>query len=279
MNIIQPTEEQIEKSRAKEIGHGTIPLPMQSNMLNIPSAPGTAFDDRSSVNAIKWAFEQLVSQKQLMTTISIPTNANTTKPLFLFQNSWDNIQKLHFRNLVDLFFVKSWKWHLTFEFRSNFQEVGMMSIAYANIPLDAAPYLTGKPISNVEALPSNNQKPGQNGVPLNVLDNPLFNLRSMNQLPHVHVMLGENQDVQCTFDWLSPFKAAYKRINPFVDGTAYTDKVINSNDPFYDMGFVYLINTIPLTTASGVTPHASVRIWSHLTDVEYAGYDPDDTII
>lgn len=278
MDIIQPTEEQIEPSRAKEIGHGTIPLSMTSTLLNIPSAPGTGFDNRASVNATKWAFEQLISQKQLMTTINIPLNGSATKPLFLFQNSWFNIYNLHFRNLLDLFFLKSWKWHLTFEFRSNFQEVGMMSLAYANVPMDAVPYLTGSAITYVDTLPSKNDSPGKNGVPNTLLDNPLFTLRSMNQLPHKHVMLGENQDVECTFEWLSPFKAAYKRMEVHEPPSVYAD-LANPNDPFYDMGFIYLINTIPLTTASGVTPHASVRIWSHLTDVEYAGYCPSDDII
>ncbi|ULG21219.1 putative capsid protein [Anoplolepis gracilipes virus 3] len=281
MNIIQPTEESIDKSRAKEIGHGTIPLPMESNMLNIPSAPGSAFDDRSSVIATKWAFEQLVSQKQLMTTIAIPTNGTGTTPLFLFQNSWNNIQKLHFRNLSDLFFLKSWKWHLTFEFRSNFQEVGMMTIAYANVPLDAIPYLTSAPISYVDTQITKNDTPGQNGLvtAANITNHSLFSLTSMNQLPHVHVMLGENQDVECTFDWLSPFKSSFTRIKPFNPNYVFGDKYQDPNDPLYDMGFVYLVNTIPLTTASGVTPHATVRIWSHLTDVEYSGYVPQDNII
>lgn len=278
MDIIQTEEEVLDISRAKEIGHGTVPLPMTSAILNSTPAPGTGFDNRASVNATKWAFEQLISQKQLMTTIDIPLNGPGNKPLFIFQNSWNNIYKLHFRNLVDLFFLKSWKWHLTFEFRSNFQEVGMMSIAYANVPLDAVPYLTSQPINYVDYQVSTNDSPGKNGLPLSNLQHSLYGLRSINQLPHKHVMLGENQDVQCTFEWLSPFKAGFKKVEPFQAPSIYAD-LANPNDPLYDMGFVYLVNTIPLTTAAGVTPHASVRIWSHLTDVEYAGYCPDDTII
>lgn len=278
MDIIQTEQDSIDKSRAKEIDHGTTPLPMTSAILNLPPQPGTGFDNRSSVNATKWAFEQLISQKQLMTTISITPGLNDTVPIFIFQNSWDNIYKLHFRNLADLFFVKSWKWHLTFEFRSNFQEVGMMSIAYANIPVNAVPYITGSPINYVGYKLSENSVPRSNGIPSGVLGHSLFGLKSINQLPHKHVMLGENQDVQCTFEWLSPYKAGFTKVTPFQEPFVYAD-IDDPNDPQYDMGFVFLSNTIPLTTASGVTPHASVRIWSHLTDVEYAGYCPDDTII
>nr|QZZ63327.1 hypothetical protein [Nelson Picorna-like virus 8] len=278
MNVIQPMESNIDSSRAKEIDHGTVPLKMQNVILGLPEKPGIQFGNRESVNSIKWAYEQLVSQKQLLCTVPIQVGASTTSPIFLLQNSWKNIMQIHFRNLSDIFFLKSWKWHLTFEFRSNFQQVGMATIAYVNAPMSAIPYLTGSPVTYCDTAPSYNSSPGSNGIPTNVLSHSLFNLASAIQLPHVHVMLGEKQDVQCTLNWVSPFKAAYKDVDPYGQFSIYGN-LPNPADPVYDMGFIYLFVPVAMTLASGVDPNCTVRIWSHLTDVEYAGYTPDDTLI
>nr|UMO75675.1 MAG: putative capsid protein 1 [Polycipiviridae sp.] len=282
MNVIQQPDQQTESSRAKELDHGTIPLRMQNMILGIPTKPGVQFDNRESVNAIKWAYEQLVSQKQLLGTFQVPakTDKNGTDPFFILQNSWSNIQKLHFRNLNDLFYVKSWKWHLTFEFRSNFQQVGMCTIAYVNAPVSSLPYLTGKRLVAVDNPLSKLDRP-QIGKPASTvnLSHELFTLNAAIQLPHIHVMLGEKQDVCCTMNWVSPFKASYYDFDPNNPKFIYGDPYPEENAPEYDMGFIYLFAPFPMTMASGVDPNCTVRIWSHLTDVEYAGYCPDDNII
>lgn len=282
MEILQPIQENEQSSRAKEIDHGTIPLPMENVMLNMPSKPGVQFDDRSSVSAIKWAYDQLVSQKQLLTTIQIPQNSTPNKLLFMLVNSWDNIINIHFRNLKDLFFVKSWKWHLTFELRSNFQEVGMLSINYCNIPQDAIPYLTTNWLAPADTIPYANSGNGSIGIPnanLKIQNHDLFNFATTQQLPHTLLMLGENQDVYCTLNWLSPFKSAYMDVNPHPPDSIFSDLIPQVTNPYQDMGFIYVTMPVPLTVASGVTPNCTLRIWSQLTDVEYAGYIPDDTII
>lgn len=277
---IQPIESNEDRSRAKEIDSGTLPMKMENVYLGLPEKPGIQFDDRSSVNATKWAFEQLVSQKQLLCTFEIPSQQSASKPYFLLANNWRNIVKIHFRNLKDLFFVKSWKWHLQFQFRSNFQEVGMASIVYCNCPLSAIPYITGSPIEYVDGLVSPITKPGQNGIPNNIVNamHPLFTLEAANQLPHTHVMFGENQDIDVTMNWLSPFKAGFPD-KEYAYLSKYQDSVPDPNDPGYDMGFIYLFTPVPLTTASGYEPNLTVRVWSHLTDVEYAGYVPTDSIL
>lgn len=268
----------IDSSRAKEIDHGTTPITMQNVILGLPEKPGVQFGNRESVNSIKWAYEQLVSQKQLLCTVPIVKGANASSPLFMLQNSWKTIMDIHFRNLSDIFFLKSWKWHLTFEFRSNFQQVGMATIAYVNAPLSAIPYLTGSPITYVDTLPSSSTNPGANGIPANIQSHSLFTLSSAIQLPHVHVMLGEKQDVQCTLNWVSPFKSSFKNVDPYGSKSVYGN-LPNPSDPQYDMGFVYLFVPVPMDYALGVDPNCTVRIWSHLTDVEYAGYTPDDTLL
>lgn len=282
MNVIQQPEQQTESSRAKEIDHGTIPLKMQNMILGIPTKPGVQFDNRESVNAVKWAYEQLVSQKQLLGTFAIPlaTDKNSTNPFFMLQNSWANIKKIHFRNLSDLFFVKSWKWHLTFEFRSNFQQVGMCTIVYVNAPTSAIPYLTGKRLVPVDSPLAKTDRP-QIGAPETTvnLSHSLFSLNAAIQMPHIHVMLGEKQDVQCTMNWMSPFKASYLDFNPDNPEYVYGDPHPDPYAPEYDMGFIYLFAPFPMEVSTGVDTNSTVRIWSHLTDVEYAGYCPDDTII
>lgn len=280
----QPTEtEKIEtRARAKEFDHGTIPMQMANVILGLPTKPGPSFDDRSSVSATGWTFDQLVSQRVLLTTINInpSTGSIGSSPLFILQNSWDNIRKIHFRTLDPLFFLKSWKWHLTFQFRSNFQQVGMMSISYVNAPIDAYPYLTGKPQQYLESPLSSMELGTYGKVTSNLDDHPLDTPEAIYQLPHTLVMMGEDQDVECTFNWLSPFKAAFDDVNPTPDQLATQDKYPEKNGAVYDMGNVRLHTIIPMTLASGIAANElTVRIWSHLTDVEYAGYIPTDNII
>lgn len=267
-----PQLQQEQDSRAKEIDHGTIPLSMSNVMLGLPVKSGIQFDDRSSVSSTPWAYEQLVSQKRLLTTLTIDPSTSTMNPIFLLPNSWDVIRKLHFRNLDSLFFLKSWKWHLTFQLRSNFQQVGMITISFVNLPLNCFSYYFGKPAAQKTDQIFSLQD-GQVGAVTNY-DGPFIidKLASIYQLPHTLLMLGENQDVEVCMDWLSPFKAAF---TPVSQGTL---NVASPEALGYDMGHIRVHAPIPLTVASGVSDtKATLRIWSHLTEVKYSGYDPTDS--
>lgn len=277
----QPVEDQkIETtSRAKELDHGTLPLTLENVMLGLPTKPGIQFDDRSSVNATKWTYDQLVSQKQLIGTYNITTTTSSTRPVFAMRNSWKTIRDLHFRTLDSAFFFKSWKWHLTFQFRSNFQQVGMMALSYVNLPMDAAPYILGEPISFIGQRPEIGTKNTDGGYRTTVLDS----LETIYQLPHTLVMMGEDQDVDCCFNWLSPFKSAFsdKIYNPFteIDPNIQWPVFDDPSEDDYDMGMIRLHVPVPMSLANGVNPNLTVRVWSHLTDVEYAGYVPQDSIL
>lgn len=270
-----PIQQQENDSRAKEIDHGTIPLPMSNVMLGLPTKPGLNFDDRSSVSAIPWDYAQLVSQKRLLTTLKITPTTPSTTPIFLLPNAWDIIRKLHFRNLDTFFFLKSWKWHLIFQLRSNFQQVGMITISYVNLPLNAFSYYFNTPI-NQDTEKIFSLEDGMVGTVLDYKDQfPVDRLSAIYQLPHTLLMLGENQDVEVTCDWLSPFKAA-------VQPAARAGSVVAPPPSYmgYDMGHIRVHVPIPLEVATGVSDStATIRIWSHLTDVKYSGYDPtDDTL-
>lgn len=279
----QPTEEnKIEtRSRAKEFDHGTIPMQMANVMLGLPTKPGPSFDDRSSVSSTNWTFDQLVSQRVLLTTfnVGLQDGGFNTPPMFILQNSWENIRKIHFRTLDPLFFLKSWKWHLTFQFRSNFQQVGLMAISYVNLPIDAYPYITRKPQAALES-PLSQMELGNYGRSVIQEAHPLDSPEAIYQLPHTLISMGEDQDVECTFNWLSPFKAAFDYVNPDPNYLAYNDKYPEQNVAIYDMGNVRFHVLVPMTMATGASGNLlTVRVWSHLSDVEYAGYIPTDTLI
>jgi len=272
--MIEPTANQQNEqdSRAKEIDQGTLPLSMQNVILGLPYKPGMQFDDRSSVKATPWTYDQLVSQKQLINLITITPTDKAQELKFILPNSWALIKKMHFRNLSDLFYLKSWKWHLTFEFRSNFQQVGMLALSYVNLPADAYPYITGNGLSSPgeDYFTSDN---GNYGTPKSPKRTKLDSLFSIYQLPHRLIFLGEDNDLECSFNWLSPFKSTFEGYD---HGTQYTFK---KNDSQYDMGQIRLHVAVPMTVSSGVTPQMTVRIYSHLTDVEYSGYIPTDKIL
>lgn len=280
--MFQPTQNNQDEtpSRAKEIDHGTLPLTLENVILGLPVKPGIQFDDRSSVNATKWTYDQLVSQKQFIGAFNITPTTDFSKPIFAMRNSWQNIMKLHFRTLSTAFYFKSWKWHLTFQFRSNFQQVGMMTLSYVNLPADAAPYIIQEPISYIGQKPEITAAatPDPNsGYRATVLDK----LETIYQLPHTLIMMGEDQDVECTFNWLSPFKSAFydKNPNPYPNNTTTWPILEDASYDDYDMGMIRLHVPVPMTTATGVNTNLTVRVWSHLTDVEYAGYIPRDAIL
>jgi len=283
--MIDPGETQTDSSRAKEIDSGAPEQNMQNVILDLPSKPGLQFDNRESVNATKWAFEQLIGQKQYLTTIEVKDGNSSAiddgKVLFILPNTWETIANLHFRKFKNLFFLKSWKWHLTFEIRSNFQEFGMLSIVAVNCPVSAFPYITGGPICWVDHKLTDIETAGKKGLPSNdlITAHSIFKLGSIVQLPHKHIMLGENHNVNVSMNWLSPFKSSFRNTVPLLSANIYNDDFPSEYNNDYDMGFIYLANPIPLTTASGVTPNCTIRVWSQLTDVEYGGYCPTDEIL
>lgn len=282
--MIQPQEDnQIESdSRAKEINQGTLPMSLQNVMLGLPMKPGIQFDNQSSVKATPWSYDQLVSQKQLLGVFNINTTTPTSNPVFALRNSWENIRRLHFKSLDALFYFKSWKWKLKFEFRSNFQQVGMMTLSYVNCPSDALVYLQGFRQSDVGKEPRAGRLIRESEFPAGqYITGPLDTLQTIYQLPHTLIMMGEDQDVECTFNWLSPFKSSFSdRIeNPWgptvPEWPIWEDPSISS----YDMGMIRLHVPVQMTVSQGVNQNLTVRVYSELTDINYAGYVPQDNLV
>nr|WAL01500.1 structural protein [Electric ant polycipivirus 2] len=237
------------QSRATEIDTGALPLPMENVLLGLPQKPEMAIE-RLSVSSTPWSFSDIVSQKKLFNTITVTPDTPTDLPLYIFKNSWDNVYKNHFRSFKDFFLLKSFTLNFLFEFRSNFQQVGMFNIVYSNIPQNLISYLVGY----------------ENFVS--------YSLQT--QLPHRKVFMGEDSDVHIQLKWVSPFKSglATERYYPDVDRSegGYT----TSDD--YDMGSLYLYLPFGMNVSTGVDSTMTVRVWSYLTDVDYSGYTINDNL-
>lgn len=271
----QPTESQKidDTSRAKEIDHGTIPVSMTNAILGLPTKPGNQFDDRSSIAATKWTYDQLAGQRQLITTLQVTNTTDTLKPVFVFPFTWNQINKQFFNSLGKLFYFKSFKLNFCFQMRSNFQQVGMMAISYSNYPFSAVPYLFGNK-ANTPYTPATSGDGTEMFYP-KIMDRyfttELDSLKAIYQLPHTLYMMGEDQDIPVSINWLSPFKAGFKNNEPKGGAAWYY-----TND--YDMGNLRLHVPIKMNTAPGVNTNLTVRIWGWISDIEYSGYVPDDTL-
>lgn len=242
MEVIQTTTQ--EKGRAKEIDTGAIPLPMSNVLLGLPIKPTTIdIVDNSAVSAQTWTWQDLVSQRKLISDINIDTNSSGI--VFSFRNTWNSIQTNIFRNFDFLFTLKSWTLNLHFEFRSNFQQVGQFVIFYTNLP----PTLNNFHFGN---------------------STPYSDYALITQLPHRKIPMGEDVNLNVQLKWLSPFKSAFGNGQYIPSGYS---QFVN-----YDMGTLHLSVPYKMEVAQGVTSNTTVRVWVSLSDVSYAGYSPSDKI-
>lgn len=245
MEPLQNTKNEID-SRAKEIDTGAFPLSMENVLLGLPQKPTIAIEKLSVVSR-PWSYSDLVSQKKLLTTLKVSKGETFNKSLWDFRNSWSNVRKTHFRNLDDIFLLKSWTINFLFEFRSSFQQVGLFNVVYSNIPRPLINYLVGE-----AAFAS-------------------FELQV--QLPHRKVYMGEDMDLHVALKWVSPFSSCMSTAQ-YYPGQSSSQTGTRLDD--YDMGSLYLYCPCGMETSQGVNPDMTVRVWSYLTDVDYSGYNIDD---
>lgn len=239
------------QSRAKEIDDGIPPSPMENVLLGLPTKPNSDILDEGSATSRPWTFQEFIAQKKLLA--DIPVNANTTGKIFEFRNTWSNIVNLHFRSLKDLFILKSWNVDLLFEFRSNFQQVGQFLLSYSPCPKSAIEYLVG--------------------------EEEFYTYQMQTQLSHRKIFMGEDMNYTIKLKWLSPHKSSlYSQLLNTDDTVGETGELKFVPDD-YDMGFITLSIPFQMQVATGVVSDMNVRVWSYLTDVQYAGYNPTDKIL
>lgn len=242
---MEPSEQEktIQLSRAKEIDTGAIPLPMSNVLLGLPYKPDPTSVDKTAGSTQMWTYSDLVSQKKLLADIKVDQQSSGV--IWKFDNNWNNVIKTHFGSIKKLFGLKSWTINFKFEFRSNFQQVGMLNIFYSNSPASMVPY---------HFFP---------------VENPFDDFTVQCQLPHRKIMMGEDQDCDISLSWISPHKMAY--------GTEMFG--IEDLTPVYDQGQLFLAVPFKMETASGVDSVMTVRIWTFLTDFKTGAYKPYDDIL
>lgn len=247
---MEPLQEQqtTEKSRATEIDTGALPLSMDGVLFGLPK-PVVRDSDVGSAVSQPWSYGDLVSQKKLLTTLRVTTDVKPGRePIWHFRNTWRNVYETHFRNLEELFMLKSWTLNFLFEFRSNFQQVGQFNLVYTNIPKPLQPYLVGDEFGSYLI---------------------------QTQLPHQKIFMGEDTNTTVQLKWLSPFKSGIY-FDKYLTGIPSDYSSVTDD---YDMGTLYLYVPFPMQVATNVDPSMTVRIWTYLSDVDYAGYRISDTIL
>lgn len=201
------------------------------------------------------SYQQLISQEKLVGVVTISTSTKADEPVWSFENTYLRVKELHFPK-QNLFRLTSWNLHFRFEFRSNFQQVGMALIYQHNYPHDAMSYMLGK------SAPTK------------------LSAKLAMQLPHLKVALGENFDAEAVMKWNLPFHALS---SDQAKGGNYLWKIPEEDkysaflrmEP--SMGSIHLAVPVQMQVSAGVTPEMTVRIWSWLTDVKFAAYQPDET--
>lgn len=251
---MEPTENQKISidSRAKEIDTGAIPLSMSNVILGLPVKPEPPVLS-DSVSARPWTWAELVSQKQLVTTIAISPSTKEDVPLWEYNNSWRSIinSKFFMSEIGELYVIRRWDLNLLFEFRSNFQQVGMMSLVHSNCP----PALEGYffPSSRTASI---------------------HDFAIQTQLPHRLIPMGEDVDVSVCLKWNASYLSSFERKYYSMDWLQNTEYHQEQDD--YQMGILRLYAPFKMETSNGVDNQMTVRIWAYLTNLQYAAYAPID---
>nr|AXA52575.1 putative capsid [Linepithema humile polycipivirus 2] len=256
--ILKMEPQEVEKptidTRAFTQESGGTPLSLEALPMGLPGQFDIMDQHHSNSSARQWQFSELLAQKKLIGSYSVSTDDTDGTVIYSFRHTFENVLNMHFKTLSSLFRLYSWTLHFRFEVRSNFQQVGQIIIGNHHIPRNVANLLTG----NTETSP------------------PYSNYYFATMLPHQKVPLGEDTDIDVKMMWDAPVSAASGTLK------SYRYRVDDSTDYEYygyDMGTVYATVGQKMQVASGVNPSATVRVWSWLTDVKMAAYDPDDSTI
>lgn len=249
---------------ATEIGYstvnesGAVPLQESGLPLGLPRQPDQMALYHSHAETARVAFTTLLEQEKLVGTYMITPNTPTNVPVWSFRHTASNVLNMHLRSMSKLFRLSSWTIHFKFEFRSNFQQVGQCLVVQHNMPLELLWYILGKDEEDVAA------------------DVIYDSYRYMTLLPHTKVAMGEDIDVTATLNWNIPLEGCYALEAGYVWPSQDTSKVVA--EPI-ELGEIFVIAPIKMEIANGVTPNMSVRIWSRLSNLKLAAYDPTDQLL
>lgn len=258
---MEPTENEKSeiRARATEIDTGALPLslgsvPMMSSLSLDPSRPF-----HGNATAPQWNYSELLSQRKLVGTFPITTSSADGHVVWSFRHTFANVIEMHMRTLKNLFHLYSWKLHFSFQFRSNFQQVGQILIVQHHIPRNLFKFLT-----SYDRLEDS------------------YQLCTM--LPHVKVAMGEDVDVEAEMVWNAPVSGSFGYANGYEMkswsmGYGGYDDARDIEYSSYDMGSIAVIVGKQMEVALSVNPQMTVRIWSYLSDLKYGAYCPEDHLV
>lgn len=245
---LQSTEKNTSFATVNESG----PFSLVESGLPLGISRQPTFGSHTSADLGNISYTQLISQEKLVGVINITTSSPPDVPLWSFINSHKHVKELHFPK-QNVFRLQSWNLHFRFEFRSNFQQVGMALIYQHNYPRDALSYCVGKALGG------------------------RVSTKLATQLPHLKIALGENFDAEAVMKWNLPYHA---QSSDQMTGGNYAWQFgnqgkLNPRQLFEpEMGSIHLAVPVQMQVSTGVTPEMTVRIWSWLTDVKLAAYQP-----
>lgn len=226
--------------------------------LGLPRQPDIMATHHAHAEAQRLSLISLLEQDKLVGTFVINTASQEDKPVWQFTHTATNVLNMHMRTMKTFFRLASWTLHFKFEFRSNFQQVGQCLVVQHNMPLELLWYLIGRePNTADETL--------------------LFkSYRLMTLLPHTKVAMGEDVDVNATMNWNIPIEGAQSYEAGYNWNTSTNEGLVREE---YSLGKIFVIPAIQMHVSTGVTPEMTVRIWSRLSNLKLAAYDPRDPLL
>lgn len=245
--------------RATILESGARPLEESNLPLHIPRQPALPIASKEQVRAQAWSFAELLGQEKLVKTIY--TDGSTGKPEWTFHHTLQNVLDMHFGGYKSFFRLYSWKLHFRIQFRSVFQQVGQALVVQHCIPPTMLAWLLRGTTYN-DDVPAELYK----------------SYRLMTQLSHTKVPLGEDTEVECEMDWNIPMQGASDNLS-YSYREDIGGKIEIARPTSVHMGSIFIMVPFKMEIAQNVTPQFSIRIWSRLSDITMAGYDPNDKFL
>lgn len=237
---------------------GAIPSVESGLPLGLPEQPDLMVSHHERAMVARFHLTSLLEQEKLVGTYEITPTTDPSTAVWEFVHTARNVLELHLRTYKTIFRLSSWKLHFKFEFRSNFQQVGQILVVQHNIPLKTLWYILGK----YQDLDGSNK----------LSENYML----MTILPHTKVAMGEDVDVQATMNWNIPIEGCMSSYS----GYQYDhESAENTYAQEIEMGRIFVIAPVKMQVALNVTPSMTVRIWSRLSNLRLAAYNPLDSVI
>lgn len=207
--------------------------------LDITQRP-TPFVDRSLTKTTAWSYFDVASIKRLIATAELTSEEVAGKSLWSFNFDPDTVTSLFASELGTHFGLFSAKLNFEIQIQSHFTQLGALLVTYSNAP-DSVKTIFGT--AGAES-------------------NPFTKFR----LPNDVITLGKSMSHLYSMDWILPIKNWPTQSEKTNAGAAAFKNYLNSH------GVLDLSVLVPLTSLNALP--VTVRVYAHLTDLEYSLWIP-----